>query len=95
MQNYEANHYPTSAYPLLLPRVEEKFVYISVDEGTGEIAGETMLERTGDVITETRQGQLLRQFRMKGDIPIEIDWGGPISTLRDSLVEAKAGSPLE
>jgi hypothetical protein len=54
-----------------------------------------MLERTGDVITETRQGQLLRQFRMKGDIPIEIDWGGPISTLRDSLVEAKAGSPLE
>lgn len=95
MQDYEANHYPTSAYPLLLPRVEDRLVYISIDEGTGEINGETVLERSGDTITETHRDAVIRRFRMKDGTPIEIDWGGPISTLHETLAEAKAGSPLE
>jgi hypothetical protein len=95
MQDCDTNRYPSSAYPLLLPRVEQRLVYISIDEGTGEIAGETMLERTGDVITETRRGQLIRQFKMKDEIPIEINWGGPISTLHETFTAAKQGSPFE
>ena len=75
MELYGANHYPTSAYPLLLAQVKEKYVYIAIDEGTGEIQGETTLERNGEIITETRDGKTLRLFRMKDDIPVEIDWG--------------------
>jgi hypothetical protein len=94
MDQYGKNHYPTSAYPLLLPRVKELFVYHSIDESTGEVEGERMLERVGDVITESLAGKITRVFQMKDGIPVEINWGGPISTLRDSLKDAKAGSPF-
>jgi len=92
---FPANHYPTSAYPLLLPRVKDELGYISVEEGSGRIIGEILLKRVGDTIHESKDGKTIRKFRMKDGVAVEIDWGGPVSHLKSSLEEAVKGSPLE
>ena len=94
MTAYGTDHYPSSAYPLLLAKAQPRFVYTSINEGTGEVEGETVLERAGDTITESRDGKTVRVFRMADGIPVEIDWGGPISTLCAGLDKAKASSPF-
>ena len=92
---YGADHYPTTAWPLLLEKAQPKFSYFPVVEGTGEAQEETTLKRKGDMIYETREGKTVRSFKMKDGIPIEIYWGGPRSVLKANLAEAKAGSPIE
>jgi len=91
-----ADHHPTSAYPLLVPRVRDRLVYRAIREGDGSDLGETLLVREGDTVTETRGGQVVRVFRLdaQGAI-IAIDWGGgATSTLRADRRTALAGSPL-
>ncbi len=90
------DRYPTSAYPLLVPRVRERMVHQAIREGDGSDLGETVLVRDGDIVTETRGGQVVRVFRLdaQGAI-VAIDWGGgATSTLRADRAAAVAGSPL-
>jgi len=88
-------HFPGCAYPLFLPLVKDEFIYTEIDETTGGLMGKVVLKRSDDTITETRGDQVLREFKMRGDIPVQINWGGPISTLHDSLDNAKANSPIQ
>ena len=92
---YPEDNYPESAYPLLLPRVKEELSYFAVSEKDGTIMGRTVLKRTEDLIEETRDGKIVRTFRMKNGVPIEINWGGPVSHLKESLREAVSGSPID
>ena len=88
--------HPTSAYPLLVPRVRDRLVYTAIREGDGSNLGETVLDRDGDTVTETRDGRVVRVFRLDGQGAIvAIDWGGgATSTLRADRRAAVAGSPL-
>lgn len=93
--NRPANHYPTSGYPLFLSKaLKEPFVYTAVYEGDGSIFGETTLTPVDNVIQETRDGKLMRQFTMENGIPVAIDWGGPISYLCADATEAVRDSGL-
>ena len=91
---FDEDHYPSSAYPLFLSRVKDELEYIGVNEGKEEVSGRRTLKRDGDEILELQDGKVGRKFRMKDGIPIEINWNGPVSHLKSSLIEAKAGSPL-
>lgn len=88
--------HPTSAYPLLVPRVRDRLVYRAIREGDGSDLGETLLVRDGDTVTETRGGTVVRVFGLDGQGGIiAIDWGGgATSTLRVDRRAAVAGSPL-
>jgi len=44
---------------------------------------------------ETVRGQVVRRFELCGSACVRINWGGAISTLRDSGEEAAAGSGIE
>lgn len=96
--NVGAGQYPTSAYPLLLPKVVSSFSYLAVSEDTGEILGEAVLEHVGDEITETIEGNIMRRFTLnpqKSDaIPISIDWGGAVSFLCKDELEAVKGTNI-
>lgn len=77
--NVQANHFPTSAYPLLLPKVgDESLRYLCISEATGELIGETVLARVGNDIIETRQDKLtgqdkiIRIFTMKQESDLYI-----------------------
>jgi hypothetical protein len=76
------NHFPSCAYPLLLPRVQDRLEYQAVSDSDGSIQGLTVLTREGNLITETHDGNFQRSFLMEDDIPIEINWNGPISHRR-------------
>lgn len=90
-----ANYYPTSAYPLLLTKAKVKpYTYTAIRESDGAILGETTLKANGDDIIEMRDGQINRHFTMKGDLPVTIDWGGPISHLCQDAEEAVKGSEI-
>lgn len=61
----KVNHYPTSAYPLLLPKVGRRpLKYFSISESDHEIMGEVVLTRKGNQIVETLKGQVIRRFFM-------------------------------
>ena len=87
--------YPTSAYPLLLPKaLNDPYVYTAFSEHDGSVLGETVLTKKGQDITEVRQGNTVRRFTMRGGTPIYIDWGGPISYLCKTKEEAVKGTKL-
>lgn len=87
--------YPTSAYPILINRANPQYTYLAFHDGSGEMLGETVLLRDGDVITETRAGRIIRKFVMEGSTPVVIDWGGAVSHVKESQEAAQSGSPLE
>ncbi len=93
---YPANHYPTSAYPLLLRRLQDRLEYQAVEEGTGDVLGKTLLERVGDTVTETRNGKVVRKYVLRDGKPVEIEWGGgAVSHIAESYEDAVKGSPFE
>lgn len=81
MAAYGADAYPLSAYPLLLPTAGEKRRYRPIDEGTGAVEPERVLQWEGDTVVEIGDDEPFRSFTMQDSVPIEIDWGGAISTL--------------
>ena len=94
-RSHPADHYPTSAYPLLLSRaVIEPYTYIAIYEGEGSVLGETTLTADGDDIIETRDAQVKRRFMMRDGVPVMINWGGPISHLCQDAKEAVNGSEV-
>lgn len=94
MEKYGADQYPTSAFPLLLPMVRDRLEYTPILERSGQLGRPRTLRRIGAVIEETSGGRVTRSFRIERDIPVEIDWGGAVSALKDGLEVAKNGSPL-
>ena len=94
MAQFPADHYPTSAYPLLLRGLRDQRTYVAIHEGDRTPIGQTVLTRDGDIVTETRHGNTVRIFTLDGDAVESIDWGGPVSHRRPTLVEAIAGSTL-
>lgn len=95
LTQYPADHIPTSAYPLLLPRVIDRpLVYTAISEGDGKLLGDTVLTPASDRIIERRDGRVVRRFTMRDGIPVRIDWGGPVSHLCDGAEEAVRGSEL-
>ena len=94
MEEYEADQYPTSAFPLLLPMVSDRLEYTPILEQSGQLGAPRTLRKLGAVIKETSGKRFTRSFRMEKEVPIEIDWGGAVSTLKDGLEDAKKGSPL-
>ncbi len=96
LQQVASDHYPDCAYPLLLPKAIRQpyhFTVISADDGS--ILGESSLVRENDTITETVNERPTRKFTMDGCTPVQIDWGGAISTLCASAVESVAGSTID
>ncbi len=91
-----SDRYPTSAYPLLVPLVEDRRSYIAINEGSGEEMPGTELVRDGGIVTESRGGKTVRVFHLDAARGIwKIEWGGgAVSELRASKAEAVAGSPL-
>lgn len=94
MGEYGADQYPTSAFPLLLPMVRDRLEYTPILERSGQLGQPRTLRRIGAVIEETSGERFTRSFRMEKGIPVEIDWGGAVSALKDGLEAAKKGSPL-
>lgn len=89
------NHFPGCAYPLLLPRVNDKaFRYTQISEDSGAVIGEFVLSRIDDEIVELNDDKIYRRFRMSNDVPTSIDWGGAVSHLCGSPKESVAGSPI-
>ena len=70
------NHFPTSAYPLLLRSMGEELTYIAVMEGVGSILGETLLMRRGNLVYEIHDGAVVREFELRDGVPIRINWVG-------------------
>ncbi|MEM7362832.1 MAG: hypothetical protein AAF525_02305 [Pseudomonadota bacterium] len=88
------DHYPSSAYPLLLPRVRDTFVYTQVSDSDGSPVAVTRLVKETDDIVEYQNGQVRRRFTMNGDTPTRIDWGGAYSTLRADAGSAQGDSGI-
>ncbi|MBA3685862.1 MAG: hypothetical protein H0W72_11570 [Planctomycetes bacterium] len=91
-----SDKYPTSAYPLLVPRVRDRLTYVAINEGSGEEHPDTELVRTGGIVTESRGGKVSRVFHVDAERGIwKIEWGGgAVSELRAGKAEALAGSPI-
>ena len=88
-----AHHFPTSAYPLLLPKAfAQPYVYTAIAEEDGAVLGRTTLRFENNDIIETRKGKMVRRFTLEKDLPVTIDWGGPVSFLCASAAEAVRGS---
>lgn len=103
--NVESGQYPTSAYPLLLPKLTTgSFRYTAISEDSGDLLGRVKLERIGNDIIETlddqtgETGKIMRRFVMSpdksDDVPISIDWGGATSFLCKDADEAVKGTNL-
>lgn len=70
-------HFPTSAYPLLLRIMGDEFTYIAVMEGAGGcVLGETLLIRRGNLVYEIHDGAVVREFELRGGVPVRINWVG-------------------
>ena len=95
LEKYGANYFPSSAYPLLLGQVSDRFEYFQINEESGEAEGRVVLEKSGSIINEFRERKLIRSFVMENDFPVEINWGGAVSKIKKSFAEAIAGSPFE
>lgn len=87
--------FPTSAWILLLRRVEDQLEYTEFHEGSSEVVGPVLLKKEEGLVVESRGGKVIRRFRMENGLPVWIDWGGATSELKASRAEALAGSPLE
>lgn len=70
------NHFPTSAYPLLLRIMGDELTYIAVMEGVGSILGETLLMRRGNLVYEIHDGAVVREFELRDGVPVRINWAG-------------------
>lgn len=93
---YPKNYFPTSAYPLLLSKALKKpYTYTAVSEHNDSVAGELVLTKRDNEILETKAGTVLRRFVMKDDLPVIIDWGGPISQLCNNSSEAVKDTDLK
>jgi len=103
----KASHYPTSAYPLLLPKVnQEALSYHMISEDTGKVLGQATLKQSGTEISERLDGNVLRRFVMEANehssshipneilvhVPRSIDWGGAVSFLCHDQDEAVVGT---
>lgn len=89
------NHYPSSAYPLILSKAMLKpFAYQAVSEHNDSSLGETVLSFNKGEMIEKRAAKVTRRFVMQHEIPVTIDWGGPISHLCKDAHEAVEGSGL-
>ena len=95
----EPQHHPTSAYPLLLPRVgKDALHYTMLSEDKNEVLGEAVLKREGNEIIESLGDKTLRCFNMQSDtvygdsVPEKIDWGGAVSFLCSDEIEAVEGT---
>jgi len=90
------NQYPSSAWPFLLPQVSNSLSYELINDVDAKVIEMRVLIRQGNIITESADGKTTRTFILDGEIPIEINWGGPAkSHLKQSCEEALAGSNLE
>jgi hypothetical protein len=89
------DRYPTSAFPLLVPRVRDRVAYTEINEGTGAEQPAEMV-RTGDVVETRTGGKVATRFHLDPDGTIRsIEWGGgATSTLVAGEAEAKAGLPF-
>ena len=59
-QRYGENHFPSSAYPILLAQVTQRLEYFQINEASEEVEGIVILERTGTVINEYHNQELRR-----------------------------------
>ena len=90
------DHYPGSAYPLLLPKaMTGRYAYTQVSDDDGSVICETVLEREGVDIVERQNGIVCRRFTMDGETPIRIDWGGAVSRLCASAEASIDGSAVD
>jgi len=88
-------HYPSSAYPLILSKaLLNPFSYLTVSEHNDSSLGETVLSYSKGEIIEKRAAKVTRRFVMQNEIPVTIDWGGPMSHLCEDAHEAVKGSAL-
>ena len=88
LSNHPPNHFPGSAYPLLLPKaVSQPTKYVQIREDDGAVLGEFELRLENQQIIESHNGKITRRFFMNSDIPVRIDWGGAISELCQSADE--------
>ena len=92
IREYGDNHFPSSAYPILLTQIIDRLEYFQVNESNGEVEGKVVLEKAGPIISEYRQGKLIRSFRMENELPVEINWGGAISRIKKTFAEAAEDS---
>jgi hypothetical protein len=95
IQRYGENHFPSSAYPILLGQIVDRLQYYQINEGNEEVEGITILEKSGSIINEYRQKKLMRSFKMENGLPVEINWGEAISRIKKTFAEAIEGSPLK
>ena len=73
------DHFPTSAYPLLVRSGVNR--YVAIDEETGMLSPRE-LEHLSDRVIERQQGTPIRTFHLRDGVIVRIDWGGAVSSLR-------------
>ena len=87
------DHYPSAAYPLLLHKVgSEPFFYTQISEVDGSPIAVMTLTRVGSCVLESAGKTVRRRFLMEDEVPVQVDWGGPISRLCTNASEATRGS---
>lgn len=94
------DHFPSSAYDLLIREWEGDRSYQCVKEESGEVMGATQLVGRelaigGLEISESREGRFLRAFVVDSGKVVSIDWGGAISELCTSFEQATTGTVFE
>jgi len=95
LSQHPQDHFPSCAYPLLLPRVQAStYSYIQISEDDGSVIGKIQLRRNLCDIVEYSDDKILRRFTMEGETPIRIDWGGAISYLCSNAQECVRHSGL-
>lgn len=87
------DHFPSSAYELVLRDWAGDRSYQCVREEDGAVLGETKLTGKslaigGFEVAEERDGITLRRFVIDGGRVLSIDWGGAISELCSNYEEA-------
>jgi len=91
--------YPTSALPLILPRVNEgeEYEYTQFIEGQGMIGKRAILKSEGEgVVSEYVEGTLMRRVVIREGVIVEYGWGGSAkSVLCESRTEAIKGTRWE
>lgn len=77
--SFPPDHFPTSAYPLLVRGGTAR--YVAIDEDTGALRPRE-LERLADRVIERQDGTPIRTFHLRDGVIVRIDWGGAVSNLR-------------
>ena len=91
---YSDDAYPLSAFPYLIDRLEDERTYDPIIESTGAVVARRTLRREGETVLEYQDGRVMRSFTLAEGIPIEIDWGGATSSIRESQEDALRTSPV-